>query len=297
MICQFFIKGLGSNIILIDVFSTLNFYYAYFLSRLASLFNKRYVLVLRGGNLPNRYKRSIKKVTRIFENATEIIAPSQYLQSYFEKEGFEIQNIPNIIELEQYDFRERHKINPKILYLRGFSKIYNPQMTVKAISMLIRKYPAVRLSMLGSDYGDGTLREIENLTKELHLQEHVSIIGQMTRNEWVNYSKEFDIMVSNPIIDNTPVSIIEGMALGLLIVSTEVGGINYLLTDEENALLVPSNDHEKLSEAIELLLTNPELCARLQNNARKKAETFSWENIKPQWEEVLCNQPAHSQKK
>lgn len=286
MIFQFFNNGLKSDIILIDVFSTANFYFAYTLSILSFIFRKPYILVLRGGNLPNRYKNSKKRVHRIFKNARDIIAPSNYLKRIFEDKGYNITYIPNIIDLELYDFKVRMPVQPKILYIRGFGKIYNPQMTIRAVKVVSESCPDVKLVMLGSDI-DGTLAESKKLIKELKLEKNIEILGKMARDEWVIFSKNFDIMLSNPIIDNTPVSIIEGMALGLLIISTDVGGISDLLSHREDALLVPSNNYEKMAEAIKQLIENPGLCSILQTNARKKAETFSWENIKPQWVKVF----------
>lgn len=287
MIFRFFLNGLSSDLILIDVFSTWNFYFAYIISLLCILFNKDYVLVLRGGNLPARFKNSKKMLHRIFNDAKHIIAPSHYLKTFFEKEGYKILYIPNIIDLQVYNFQTRNPVAPTILNIRGFGKIYNPQMTVRAIDKVREDCPSVRLSLLGSDYADGTLTETEDLINELGLENHIEIIGKMTRDEWITYSQNFDIMVSNPIIDNTPVSVIEGMALGLLIISTDVGGISYLLTDKVNSLLVPSNDHIYLAAAIRQLIEHPDLASKLQTDARKKAEEFSWEKIKPLWEKIL----------
>jgi glycosyltransferase involved in cell wall biosynthesis len=286
MVFQFFKNGLKSDLILIDVFSTTNFYFAYILSILSIIFRKPYILVLRGGNLPYRYKDSEKQVHRIFKNARDIIAPSNYLKFFFEARGYAITYIPNIIDLALYDFKIRTPVLPKILYIRGFGKVYNPQMTIRTIKVLSEIYPDVKLVMLGSDI-DGTLAECKKLITELKLEKNIEILGKMTRDEWVTFSKNFDIMLSNPILDNTPVSIIEGMALGLLIISTDVGGISYLLSDKEDALLVPSNNYAKMAEAVKQLIENPDLCSTLQTNARKKAETFSWKNIKPEWIKIL----------
>ncbi|MEO7960933.1 MAG: hypothetical protein ABIR19_05260, partial [Ginsengibacter sp.] len=167
MIFRFFVNGLRSDLILIDVFSTWNFYFAYIIAILCIVFKKQYILVLRGGNLPARFRNSKKMVHRIFNDAKHIIAPSHYLQAFFEKEGYTIHYIPNIIDLEAYDFKIRNPVAPAILNIRGFGKIYNPQMTVRSINELKEDFPSVKLSLLGSDYADGTLTETEDLINEL----------------------------------------------------------------------------------------------------------------------------------
>jgi glycosyltransferase involved in cell wall biosynthesis len=51
--------------------------------------------------------------------------------------------------------------------------------------------------------------------------------------------------------------------------------------------LVNTNDAEAMAEKIAGLLADPALCARLSNNARAKAESFSWEQVKPLWKKLF----------
>ena len=101
---------------------------------------------------------------------------------------------------------------------------------------------------------------------------------------WLNRG---EIFLNTTNVDNTPVSVIEAMACGLPIVSTNVGGLPYLLQDGEDALLVPPNDVEAMRAAVHRVLTEPGLAKRLSRNARRKAETFDWANILPMWRELL----------
>ena len=286
MVFHFFIRGLNSDVIMIDVFSTKSFSFAYILARLSSIFNRPYILFLRGGNLPERYDKSKRKVDRIFRKAKAIVAPSGYLKSFFEGKGFSVVLIPNIIDINKIPFHTRRFSSPQLLYIRGFGQIYNPQMTIRAVCELRDEYPDIRLAMLGSDI-DGTLSETEQLIVELNLERQVQILGNKTQEEWMKLSKEFNIMVSNPIIDNTPISVIQGMALGLLVISTEVGGVPFLIQHRKDGMLVKSNDHKAMANAIRELLTDSDLSLALLKNARKKAESFSWDNVRPKWENLL----------
>jgi glycosyltransferase involved in cell wall biosynthesis len=71
------------------------------------------------------------------------------------------------------------------------------------------------------------------------------------------------------------------------VVSTNVGGIPYLLNNEKDALLVPPNDPEAMATAVRRILTEPGLAARLSQNARCKVEQFEWSVILPQWEALF----------
>ena len=73
----------SADYVLIDTYSTLNFYYAYFVSQLCRVLKLKYVPILRGGNLPERLKSSSKLSKSIFNNAFINVAPSLYIKSNF----------------------------------------------------------------------------------------------------------------------------------------------------------------------------------------------------------------------
>lgn len=285
MIYNFFRYGIKSDKIIIDVYSTLAFQFALILGMVSHIFGKHYILYLRGGNLPYRYKKNPRIVAWLFGRAHHIIAPSHYLAAFFRDKGFNVQIIPNIIELKEYPYYERKHIRPRLLSLRGFGKPYNPLMTLSAINQLKNKYTDIKLLMLGNE-DEHFCKDVLQFIQDNKLQPFVEIRPKMPKKDWITLSRDYDILVSNPVIDNTPVSLIEGMALGMCVVSTNVGGVPYLVTDKECGL-VASNDHEALADKIAEILTNPEYANQLSMNGRKKAEEFDWGHVKPLWEEVL----------
>lgn len=286
MVFRFFTHGLFANKIIIDVFSASAFYFAFILGLLSFLFGKKYILFLHGGNLPNRYISNPKLVNFLFNKAYKIIAPSNYLKSFFVENGFEVEYIPNIIELEKFPFKERKKIQPKLISIRGFGKDYNPSMTIKAIELVQKKYPTIELLMLGNSDEVHYIEVIE-LIKKLELENNIEVHAKLSVKEWLDKSSEYDIMISNPNIDNTPISIIEGMALGMCVISTNVGGIPYLLVDKQDAILVDKNNEQQLSEAIIQLIEDENISNKLSKEGRKKSETFDWKNIKPLWQKII----------
>jgi glycosyltransferase involved in cell wall biosynthesis len=74
----------------------------------------------------------------------------------------------------------------------------------------------------------------------------------------------------------------------LPVVATNVGGIPDFLTDGENARLVRDGDVDEMVRAITRLLTESGLAARLSVNGGL-AERWSWEQVRPQWEQLLAD--------
>lgn len=287
MLYHFIRYGITADKIIIDVYSTLAFNFAFILSLLSILLNKKYILFLHGGNLPERYQQDPKRVRFIFIRAYKIIAPSHYLAHFFQSEGFHIEVIPNIIALKDYTFQERKYLKPKLLAIRGFGKPYNPLLTLKAVSLLREQLADVKLTMLGNR-DEYYYPEVIQYIEQNYLQNIVDIVPKMPREEWIRLSSNYDIMISNPIVDNTPVSLIEGMALGLCVISTNIGGVPYLVGDKE-VVMIDSNQPQQLSDAILNLLNNPELAHNLSINGRKKAEEFDWLCVKKRWINILLS--------
>lgn len=286
----YFKHGLSSKAVIIDVYSTSAFYYAIWLSRLARFFgNKKIILVLHGGNLPNLYVANSARVTALFNRATHIIAPSHYLKIFFEEQGFKLTLIPNIIQLEQYPFKERSVARPKILALRGFKPTYNPLMTLRAVRTLLQNGIAVEVLLLGNE-DEECYQQVMHFISENRMEKSVTIMPKQDKSTWIEMSKAYDIMISNPVIDNTPVSIIEGMALGMCVVTTNVGGVPFICEDGNNAVFVKNNDNEGLADCIAMLLKDGSFAATLSKNGRLMAVQYDWAQVKQQWKRILINQ-------
>ncbi|MCW1147826.1 glycosyltransferase family 4 protein [Flavobacterium lacisediminis] len=271
--------------ILIDTYSTKAFWYAFLCSQLASFFNVKYIPILHGGDLPNRLKKNPTLSKKVFANAYKNVAPSEYLKQAFEKEGFDnVIHIPNAIEIEKYEFKVRTELAPKLLWVRAFSSIYNPKMAVKVLKQLQEKYPSATLTMVGPDK-DGSLQTTKDFAESMGVS--VDFTGQLTKEEWWKLASKHDIFINTTHFDNTPVSVMEAMALGLPVISTKVGGIPFLLTDEVNALLIPDNDTTAMTKAVLDLLENKSKSNLLITNARTFIEQMNWELVKQSWVSLL----------
>ena len=84
-----------------------------------------------------------------------------------------------------------------------------------------------------------------------------------------------------------PVSILEMMALGLPIVSTDVGGIPFILKDGKNSLLVKNNDDQNMASKIEYLINNPSFACKIAMKAFEDSKSFSTDRVIPEWSKII----------
>lgn len=271
--------------VLIDTYSSQNFIYAKLCGSIARFREKDYYFILHGGNLSNRLSSSGNYVTNLFQNATKLVAPSEYLYQQFNQLGYEnLICIPNAIPLQNYTFRHRTHTNPKLLWIRSFQQLYNPKLAIQVLDSLSVLYPESELCMVGPDK-DGSLEELKKYVNENDLK--VSFPGKLSKPDLISLSEDYCIFLNTSNVDNTPVSVMEAMALGLPVVSTNVGGTPYLLQNGQTGLLVPPDDAKAMTDACIKFISEPEFSTQLAKNARIEVENFDWERVKHQWLDLL----------
>ena len=268
--------------VLIDTYSTLSFYYAYFVSQLCRGFKLNYIPILHGGELPKRLVKSPKLSKAVFKHAFKNVAPSLYLKSNFEFNN--VVYIPNSIKIEDYKFQKKTYESIKLLWVRSFSEIYNPSLAIHILKALKNENIDAELCMIGPEK-DGSLESTKSLAKSLNVE--VEFTGLLSKNDWHKKAEGFNVFINTTTIDNTPVSVIEAMALGLPVVSTNVGGMPFLIENNKDGVLVESNKVEAFVSAIKVLISNVNKTQEMASQARQKVEGYAWNKVKQQWHNLL----------
>lgn len=215
----------------------------------------------------------------ILGNADKVIVPSRYLESIFAKYQISTQIVPNIISDSLKPDKKMSVDFPQIIINRNFEPIYNVESGLYAFAKIQINFPDAKLILIG----DGSLRQkLETKVKDLYLQ-NVVFTGQLQNHKVIQLLQSSDVMINPTNVDNMPISILEAMAVGLPIVSTNVGGVPFLLENEVDGILVAKNDHNALADATISILKSKELQTKLCDNASKKVEMYRWHNIQPLW--------------
>ena len=250
---------------------------------------KPYILVLHGGNLPRFARRCPRRVERLLQSARVVTTPSEYLREQMAAYRADLQLLPNALDLSAYHYRLRRRPRRFMIWLRAFHEIYNPILVPQVLQLLARDYPDLQMTMIGPNKADGSLDCTRQLAAKLGVLNRLSLPGAVPKEETPIWLDQGDIFLNTANVDNTPVSVLEAMACGLCVVSTNVGGLPYLLRDGKDALLVPPNSPEAMAAAVQRVFTERGLAERLSRNARAKATLYDWTVVLPQWEELLSS--------
>ncbi len=258
----------------------------------AHLFRKKVLLNYRSGEADDHFRRWRWFVSWVFRYTDCIAVGSRYLCQSFAELGKQAEVVANVVDTDQFRFRLRAPLAPRLLCTRGFEPHYRIQDVLKAFVYLKARYPAAILTLVGTGPQEAELRA---LALRLGLRD-VTFAGAVPHDQIPAWYDRHDIFVNASSIDNMPVSILEAFAAGLPVVSTNAGGIPFIVEDQKTGLLSSVGNAAQLSANMIRLLDDPELASSLAARARLECAKYSWSTVEQQWlrvyRELLTAQPG-----
>ncbi len=236
---------------------------------------------LHGGDLPTIEGRRRQAVFSVLRRCDAVVAPTRYLARWAADFTDDPRVIPNVLDLDAYRFTPRSPIRPQLLWMRTFHELYDPATAVRTLAELRRRGIDATLTMAGQE--KGLLAPTRELADSLGLSPWITFPGFVSGPPKSALFNSHDIFLNTNLVDNTPVTVLEAAASGLAIVSTNIGGIPDLLTDDQSALLVPAKTPAAMADGVARLLADPDLATRLSRAARQTAEESAWSAVRDAW--------------
>jgi L-malate glycosyltransferase len=252
----------------------------------AKLRGKKTIINYRSGEARDHLRR-FRSGKFVLARVDRIVAPSGYLVDVFREFGLRSVVVPNLVDLSQFQYRERKPLRPHLVCTRGFQEYYSVDVVVKAFAEVKKQYPDARLALVG---GGPLENEIRRLVADLKLS-GVDFTGVASRSNIGKYYDDADIFINASWLDNMPVSVIEAFGCGTPVVTTSPESMPYLVENERTGLLSAVGDENALSANVIRLLRDPDLAVRLAQNAYEESRKYTWDVVRGQWIEVyqgLC---------
>ncbi|MEM9404776.1 MAG: glycosyltransferase family 4 protein [Acidobacteriota bacterium] len=270
----------------IDLYSGRAFQVAEACAGLLRRLDRPYLITLHGGGLADMASSEPNRVRALLSGALAVTSPSDFLREALAPLRPDIEVLPNPVPLENYTYRERASLRPKLLWLRAFADIYRPADAVRTVRTLRERGRDAEVHIIGPDKGGQALDEVKRERRGLERWVHLEADG-IAKPEVAATFDTADIFLNTSSVDNTPVTVIEAMASGLPVVSTDAGGLKYLIRSGSDGLLVPVGDPHAMADAVERLLDEPGLGLALTRTARAKVERWDWRHVIVRWEELF----------
>ncbi len=235
------------------------------------------VVNYRGGDADAFFARQFRWVKPTLARADAVIVPSGFLGAVFAKYGVATTVVPNIINLGAFHPAAARPSAPHIVVTRNLEPIYDIGTAIRAFALVAQRHSDARLTIAGS----GPSRaELESLARQLHVEDRVHFTGRLDNSELPDLYRSASVVVNASLVDNMPISLLEAMASGVPIVSTNVGGVPFLVKDGETALLVPPGDAEAMAAAVCGILADNLKGARLAENALADIGQYAWPRVR-----------------
>ncbi len=238
------------------------------------------VINYRGGEADHFFSTSFRWVAPTLNKASAVIVPSGFLEEVFARRGVATRIVPNIIDLARFFPssipRNAPIRDPKIVVTRNLEKIYDVATAIRVFATVKTRIPGASLIVAGSG---PELENLRRLANELNVVESVQFTGRLDNEAVADLYRSADVVLNTSLVDNMPISILEAMASGLPVVSTNVGGIPFLVADGEEAMLAPAGAVDALAQATIQVLENPDLRIRMIQAGRTKAREFTWASV------------------
>jgi glycosyltransferase involved in cell wall biosynthesis len=207
------------------------------------------------------------------------IVPSAFLAGVLSQFGIAAGVIPNVVDVNEFPFKERKPLRARLVSTRNFEALYNVACTIRAFRIVQERWPDASLTLVGGGSQEPSLRR---LVANLRLR-NITFAGRIRPDEMSRYYAANDIYIQSPNIDNMPASVMEAYASGLPVVSTAAGGVPAILTHGEEGLLAPLDDHKALATHVLRLLDDAAYAQRLVRAAYARCQAWSWPSIRQQW--------------
>ena len=221
--------------------------------------------------------------------ADRLVVNSTFMRDILQSHGYSMVTvIPNGITLAEWTNTETMPLTGQVK-LAFWGKLFSKKgldTLIRAFALLSREFPDTHLYLAGSGPEEGLYRE---LARDLGISPKVHFMGKLHHETLKSLAASSDICVFPSQYEGFGISILEAMALGKPVVTSNRGGQLDFVVHGKNALLVDPGDPELLAACLARLAKDAELRRSLGKEARKTAEKYDWGRIAPLYEELYLS--------
>jgi glycosyltransferase involved in cell wall biosynthesis len=245
----------------------------------AKAYGKRVIINYRSGEADDHLRRW-RTAAPTLRMADEVVVPSDYLVGVFRRFGVAARAIPNVVELERFRPRPRTPLRPVFLANRNLEPLYNVACVLRAFARIQARYPEASLVVAG----DGSQRDALRDQASSGGLRNVRFVGRVAPEQMHRLYDEADVYLNASDIDNAPGSILEAFASGVPVVTTDAGGIPFLVAHGRTGMMVERGDDAALAAAAFRLLEEPALAAEIAARAGDECRArYHWAAVRDQW--------------
>lgn len=242
-----------------------------------------HVTTVHGQDLQYTIDKNIRcrrNLYKVFNKADLIITVSAKLKNLLSNKV-----LSNKVRVINNGFESEHMVNQnnKISNLKGeiilltvgsLIKTKGIDISIKAVSKLVVKYPEIKYYIIGEGEQKN---ELLNLVERLNLKKHVYFLGRLHHNEVIEYMLKSDIFVLPSWQEGFGVVYIEAMSCGIPVIGVKGEGIEDVIEHNYNGFLVEPKSINDIINTVEFILSNPDKSSAIAKNGEITVKNnFTW---------------------
>lgn len=253
---------------------------------LGRIAGRRVVVNYRGGLAESFLASRGRWVRMVLRRAHRLVVPSGFLEAVFSRHGYAPVILPNYIDLGRFAVEGVERRPRRVLVTRNLEPIYNIEGALDAFRRVRERFPDATLCIAG----DGSLRA----SLEAKAGDGVEFLGRVDNERIPALYAEAAVTLNPTNVDNMPISILEAYASGTPVVSTDAGGVPFVVKDGETGLLAPVGDAPAMAACLLRVLEDEPLAARLVENARAAVADYALPAVVAAWQSLYREQVARA---
>ena len=175
----------------------------------------------------------------------------------------------------------------KIFFKSFFKMIDSPKFKIITVANLFPKKNLDLILEIAKEMSDYDFTIIGTGSQEMQLQNkikkdnisNVNLVGFKSENELVSYYQQSNCFLLTSYREGTPTAILEAMACGLPIVTSNVGGIDNIISDGTNGFVIKTFDKKDYIEKILMLKNDLKLREKIFQSNQNLALQYKWDNV------------------
>jgi len=205
-------------------------------------------------------------------------------QLKYDKDPESIRFVPNGTE-ERYfvrrDYQDKSEL--RLLFVGSWLDRKGVHYLTEAFQSLVGKLAGVRLTVAGCSLAEEEIRK----SFAPSTQDRLAVLPFVPRDKMPLLYAEHDVFIFPSLVEGMPLTLLEAMASGMPVVTTETCGMADVVEDGVNGLLVPPADSKRLAEAVERTCRSADLRKHLGQAAQTTMRRYTWERVVEKLEAVL----------
>lgn len=230
----------------------------------------------------NQEKLAIKTADAIFALCKQ---DKEFLVSNLRVKPSRIFIIPHGVLREFFSSNKKKGRDKDLIFVGWWGQRKGIKYLSEAFVQICQRYPESNLTIVGSKVDDNEVYA----SFPPHFRKNIKVHRSIPHSNLAREYKRHKIMIFPTLFEGFPQVVLEGMAAGLAVVASPVGGIRDIIRDKENGILVPPRSSKVLAEKVIYLLDNERARKRIGQRATETARDYTWDMIARRTVEVFQN--------